>query len=87
MLGRYSSAAINGISAKRTDTVLGMIKKAGGKVLSMYALLGRNDLALVVDFPGVKEAMKTSIGITKLTGIGFVSSPAITIKEFDKIVK
>ncbi len=85
MLGKYSVDAVKGISSERTKKVAGAIEKAGGKVDSMYALLGRFDLAFVVDFPGVKDAMKASIAITRATDIGFNTMPAITVEEFDKI--
>jgi len=86
MLGRYSSEAIKGIAADRTKKGVEIIEKAGGKVNAMYALLGRYDLAFVVDFPGVAEAMKASVALAKLTGIGFTTSPAISVEEFDRIV-
>jgi uncharacterized protein with GYD domain len=85
MLGRYSQEAIKGISAERTQKVVDAIEKSKGKINSMYALLGRYDLAFVVDFPGNSEAMKASIALTKLTGIGFTTSPAISVEEFDKL--
>ncbi len=86
MMGKYSRDAVKGMSASRTKKVLGVIKKAGGKVLYMYALLGKYDLMLVIDFPGTKNVMKAAIGMTKITGISFVSNPAITIAEFDKMI-
>ena len=86
MLGRYSVEAIKSINAERTKKVEETIKKSGGKIDLMYALLGRYDLAFIVDFPSVSEAIKASVALTKLTGIGFTSSPAITVEEFDKIV-
>jgi len=84
MLGKYSTEAIRGIAADRTKKVVETIEKSGGKVNSMYALLGNFDLAFVVDFPGTNEALKASVGLTKLTGIGFTTSPAISVDEFDK---
>jgi len=84
MLGKYSADAVKGIAADRTKKVVEAIEKSGGKAQSMYALLGRYDLAFIVDFPGASEAMKGSIAVTKLTGIGFMTSPAISIEEFDK---
>ena len=87
MLGKYSAAAIKGISVGRTKRVVDVIKKSGGRVNVMYALLGCHDLAFVVDFPGVKEALKASVKLNKLTGIGFTTSPAITVQEFDKVIK
>jgi len=86
MLGKYSSEAAKGMSGERTKKGVGAIEKAGGKIDFMYALLGAYDLAFVVDFPGVKDAMKASIALTKATDIGFSTLPAITIEEFDKIV-
>jgi uncharacterized protein with GYD domain len=86
MLGKYSQEAIKGITAERTNKVVDTIAKAGGKVNSMYALLGNYDLAFIVDFPGNKEAIKASVALTKLTGIGFTTSPAITVEEFDKVI-
>lgn len=85
MLGKYSAEAVRGITAERTKKVVEIIEKSGGKMNSMFALLGNYDLAFMVDFPGVAEAMKASVGLTKLTGIGFTTSPAITVEEFDRI--
>lgn len=86
MLGKYSLEAIKGITAERTKKVVNAIEKSGGKVNSMYALLGNYDLVFVVDFAGIKEAIKASVEISKLTSISFTTSPAITVEEFDKIV-
>jgi hypothetical protein len=41
----------------------------------------------IVDFPGVSEAMKASIGITKMTGIGFQTMPAVSVDEFDRLIR
>lgn len=86
MLGEYSQEAIKGMSSERTGKVIDVINKSQGRVDSMHALLGSYDLVLLVDFPGISEALKVSIAITKLTGISFTTFPAITVEEFDKIV-
>ena len=86
MLGKYSVDGVKGIAAQRTKKVVQAIQKSGGKVNAMYALLGRYDLAFVVDFPGNAGAIKASIAITKLTGIGFTTCPALPVEEFDKIL-
>ena len=86
MFGKYSSEALKGMSAKRTDKVRGIIKKFGGQVKSMYALLGEQDLVLIANFPGIEGVMKASVALNKLTGIAFTTSPAVTVKEFDKIM-
>lgn len=86
MLGKYSTDGVKGISPERTKKVVETIQKAGGKAAAMYALLGNYDLAFVVDFPGNAEAIKASIAVSKLTGVGFTTCPAIPVEEFDKIV-
>ena len=85
MYGKYSQEAIKGISGERTKRALEVIAKSGGKVDSMYALLGKYDVVLITDFPAVGDVMKASIILHKLTGIAFTSFPAINIEEFDKI--
>lgn len=86
MFGKYSSEAVKEISAERTRKVISLVEKLGGKVNSMYALLGEYDLVFIVDFPGTQEAMKASVGLTKLTGISFSTSPAVTVEHFDKMI-
>lgn len=85
MYGKYSQEAIGGISSERTKKALDAIAKAGGKVNSMYALLGKYDIVLITDFPAVTDVMKASIALNKLTNISFTSFPAIAMEEFDKI--
>lgn len=86
MLGKYSLEAIRGITADRTKKVVETIEKSGGKVNLMYVLLGNYDLVFLVEFPGVAEALKSSIALTKLTGISLTTFPALSVEEFDKIV-
>lgn len=85
MYGKYSQEAISGISADRTKKAFDVIAKAGGKMISAYALLGKYDIVAIVDLPGVAEVMKVSIALNKLTNISFTSFPAISIEEFDKV--
>jgi uncharacterized protein with GYD domain len=86
MFGKYTAEALKGISAGRTAKAAELINKLGGKVLSQYALLGEKDLVLIVDFPTTDGAMKASIEISKLTGIGFSTSPAVPVDAFDQMV-
>jgi uncharacterized protein with GYD domain len=85
MFGKYTLEGIKGMSAERTKKIAGLIEKCGGKVKSMHALLGEHDLVFIVEFPGNHEAMKASVAITKMTGISFTTSPAVTVEEFDKL--
>jgi uncharacterized protein with GYD domain len=84
--GRYSAQAIQGMSAERTVEAGKLIAKFGGEVKAMYALLGKTDLLAIVEFPGVEQAMQASVALTKLSGISFTTSPAVSVKEFDKLM-
>lgn len=87
MFGKYSHGAIEGISAERTDKATALIRKHGGEPKAGYALLGENDLLLIVDLPDTEQAMKTSIALTKLLGISFTTSPAVTVEDFDRMME
>jgi uncharacterized protein with GYD domain len=86
MFGKYSSEALKGMSSKRTKEVVSLVKKFGGEVKAMYALLGEKDLVFVLNFPGIEQAMKASVALSKLTGISFTTLPAVTVEEFDKLM-
>ena len=86
MLGKYSSEALRGVSEKRTTKTLSLIKKMGGQVKDVYALLGgAADLIIIVDLPGTEEAMRASLSLSQLTGISFTTCPAVQVSEFDKL--
>ena len=86
MFGKYSLEAIKQISAERTDKATALIKQHGGELKAGYALLGEDDLLLVVDLPDTKQAIKTSVALTKLLGIAFRTAPAVTVAEFDELI-
>ncbi len=86
MFGKYSVEGVKGISAKRTDEVVNIVKKFKGEVRGMYALLGEKDLVFIVNFPGMEQAMKASVALSKLTGIAFTTYPAVTVEDFDKLM-
>lgn len=86
MFGKYSAEAAKGMSAKRTEQAVQRIQKFGGKVTSIYALLGEHDLALIVDFPGIEQAMKASVALSRTTGVSFTTSPAVSVEDFDKMI-
>ena len=86
MLGKYSSEAIKGISAERTAKVISLIKKFGGEVKGMYAVLGEKDLVFILTLPGIEAAMKVSLALGKSTGISFTTLPAVTVEVFDQMV-
>lgn len=86
MFGKYSPKSLKSASANRTKEALGVVKRFKGQVEAMYATLGPNDLVVVASFPGTQEAMQASIALAKLTGIGFTTSPAVPVEEFDELL-
>jgi uncharacterized protein with GYD domain len=86
IFGKYSSEAGKKISKERTEKAISLFKKFGGEVESMYALLGEHDLVFIVNLPGIEQAMKASVALTKMTDISFKTSPAVTVEEFDKLM-
>ena len=86
MFGKYSAEAVKGISAERTEQAALEIQKFGGQVKSIYALLGEHDLVLIVDFPGIEQALKASVALSRTTGVSFTTSPAVSVEDFDKMM-
>jgi uncharacterized protein with GYD domain len=86
MLGQYSEGSVKEISAKRTKDALAMVKQYGGKVKDGYAMLGEQDLLLILEAKDNPTAMKISVGLSKLLGIAFTTAPAVSMEEFDKLM-
>ena len=86
LFGKYTADAVKGMSASRTEKANKLVQKFKGKIISIYALLGEKDLVIIASFPGIEQAVKASITISKLTGIAFSTSEAIPVKEFDKMI-
>ena len=86
MFGKYSAKAVDQISAARTQQAVDEIKKLGGEVKAMFVLLGKYDLLFFVALPGIDEAIKASVNLSKLTGITFTTCPAVTVEAFDRLV-
>lgn len=87
MYGKYSQDSLKSITARRTEQSVGLIEKFNGQVTAMYALLGPYDLVLIVNLPGIREAMEASVALSKLTGIGFTTCPAVSVERFDEMIE
>lgn len=85
LFGKYSLDSIKEISAERTEKAVALIKKHGGTYKAGYALLGEYDVIAIAEFPGTEQAMAASVGLTKLLGISFTTSPAVSMEAFDQL--
>jgi uncharacterized protein with GYD domain len=85
LFGKYSAASLKAISARRTQAASTVVKRVGGEIKGSYALLGEHDLVLIVDLPGIAEALKCSLVLARQTGISFTTAPAISVEQFDKL--
>lgn len=86
MFGKYSPDSLKGVSAERTKKAVAAIEKNGGKVISMYAVLGEHDLVLTLDFPDTGNALAASAALNMLTGISFTTSPVVEVEQFDRLM-
>ena len=87
MFGKYTSeAAMQGMSAKRTQDAFNVVKKFRGEVKGMYTLLGEHDLVIIAELPGAEEAVKASVALGRMSGVSFRTSPALPVEEFDKMI-
>ena len=87
MFGSYTMESLRQISAQRTQEAEDVIKKHGGKLKGGYAMLGKDDIVLVVDLKDTERAMQASVALSKLLGIAFTTAPAVSIDEFDRLMK
>ncbi len=86
MFGKYTHEAMKGIAAERTRKAIELIEERGGKVISMYAVLGEDDLVLTLDLPDAESAIAVSVGLQKLTGVSFRTSPVVDVEKFDVLI-
>jgi len=87
MFGKYSPEALKAVSARRSDEATELIRKFGGELKAVYALLGDVDLVVILELPDTERAMQVSAGLTKLLGISFRTAPAISVEAFDRLME
>jgi len=86
MRGKYSAEAVKQISGERTKKGIEVVQQCGGKFVAVYATMGETDVLAIVEFPGVREAIKASVVLNKELGISFSTVPALRLEDFDKLV-
>ena len=87
MFGQYSGGSVKKISAQRTKDAMALVKQYGGKVKGGYAMLGDQDLLIILEAKDNPTAMQISVGLSKLLDIAFTTAPAVSMEEFDKLMK
>ena len=85
MFGKFSAGSLKDVSTERTRKATALVENMGGKVEAIYALLGTYDVVAIAEFADFKDAMKASVELSKMLGISFTTSPAVTVEEFDKL--
>lgn len=86
MFGKYSQESLKGVSADRTKKAIKIIEKNGGKIISMYAVLGEHDLVFTLEFPDADKVLSASVALNMLTGISFTTSPVVDVEQFDRLM-
>ena len=86
MFGKYTQESLKHVSEERTKKAVKIIEKNGGKVISMFAVMGEHDLVFTLEFPDTEKAMSASIGLNILTGISFSTSPVVDVETFDSLI-
>jgi uncharacterized protein with GYD domain len=86
MFGKYTPESVRQVSIERTQQAVAAIKGLGGEVTAMHVLLGEYDLLFCVSLPGIEQAVQASVTLSRLTGIGFTTCPAMAVETFDRLV-
>jgi uncharacterized protein with GYD domain len=86
MFGKYNHDSIKGVSPERTKKAVEIIGQNGGKVISMFAVVGEHDLVFTLDFPTTEQALAASVALHMLTGISFTTSPVVDVEQFDRMI-
>ena len=82
MNGKYSQEAAKQISSERHKKLKELVKKFGGEIKAEFCMLGEKDVLFIFELPSSREAMKLSVALSKMTGIAFTTSEAVTVQEF-----
>lgn len=79
IFGKASAEELREISIKYRAQAVRLVESFGGDVRSIYMMLREKYLVFVFAFPGLREAVKASLALSKLTGISFQTFPAVLV--------
>ncbi|PIE34952.1 hypothetical protein CSA56_06200 [candidate division KSB3 bacterium] len=80
----YSTEGVRGLSAGRTAEAKEAIKRAGGKFISGYDLLGSYDAMIIAEYPDERAAMNANIELNRLIGVSSNTMIAVPIDEHEQ---
>lgn len=86
LFGKYNQESLKDASEERTKKARKIIERNGGKIISLYAVMGEHDLVFTLDFPDSDKAMSASVALNMLTGISFHTSPLVDVEQFDRLL-
>lgn len=89
MLLRMTQEGARKISdvGERYETFRKDLKRAGGRLIGAYALLGPYDYAALVEVPSEKDLMRVALTIGKRGAAQTQTYPAIPMEDFADIAK
>jgi uncharacterized protein with GYD domain len=72
---------------KRVDALEETLKKAGGKLVGFYAVMGRYDYVAIAEGPDDETAMAQALALGMLGNVRTTTLRAFNRQEFAKIVQ
>jgi len=86
LFGSYTAMSIQEINSERTCKATKIVQDLGGKVLAMYALMGEDDIVMIVALASNMDAVKATVHLAQETGLIFKSAPAVSVDRFDEFL-
>ncbi len=73
-------------SPSRLDTAKKAFESAGGKIISVFLLMGEYDMAIVVEAPDDTTMARVTLSLASRGGVRTVTHRAFTEDEYRKII-
>ncbi len=88
-LWKYTTEGFKDVkkAQKRFDMAKRAIKASGGKIVSIYGLMGKYDLISIMDMPSDKAAATIILKICSTGRITSETMPALAIEDFLGVMK
>lgn len=89
LLANYTEQGMRRVKeiGKRTQEMMDEIEKAGGKLVSFYALMGSYDFVVIVEYPSDEAALQRLLSLAIRGDFKTTTCKAFLSEEYSKIVK